>query len=202
MNEIEKRVALYGSSVTKLRDILQGTYPQELSVSRTILIKTEGGFIPDPDDLVDVKIKLIDNASVLSVKQGSWHSASKRFEYETHFRRTDLDQLIYSIVALGVDHFILLSTKRSIWHTPNCIVTIDEYVHADSALIEVEAKQGHNEAVVDEIFKDLELTPMESNQTVAFIEAINSSKGVQIDMTKITPDEVAARMLKDHENAK
>lgn len=198
MKEIEKRTTVNGREVAKLKKKLLETLPLEERITRTILIKTGEGFEPDVDDLLDIKIKLIDDTSILSVKKGSWHNDSKRLEYETRFERDDLAQLIHSLSLLSIDKFILLSTRRFVWHTSDCIITIDEYLHADSALVEVEAKDEHGEPSIDQTFHDLGLMPMGSPETIAFIKAINSSSDVRIDISKITPENLAERMLEAH----
>jgi len=169
-------------------------------VRRTMLIKTGKQFAPDPDELVDIKIKLIGSHSILSVKCGSWHADAVRQEHETRFRRTDLAALIASLAALGNQTFILLTTSRSIWRHAALTITLDEYLNAHGkALFEVEAAdQTQGEKAIDALFAALGIKPMDSPATIAFINDINSSKDVHIDLRTVSPEAAAKAMMQLH----
>lgn len=175
-------------------------YTPSSTVRRTILIKTGEGFVPDPTSLVDIKVKLIENESILSVKYGVWHTDTARQEYETRFERSDLASLIASLMIFNYDKFILLSTQRSIWETNGLTVTLDEYSNAgNKALFEVEATDNSKgEADIDQFFASLGVLPMGSAATIAFIGEINQSEDVQIDLRENSPEDVAALMLRSH----
>jgi hypothetical protein len=47
------------------------------------------------------------------------------------------------------------------------VITLDEYPKLDQALFEVElADAAASEALIDEVFADLDLRPMDSEQTI------------------------------------
>ncbi len=200
MREVEKRLGLDAAKAATLKAKINAAFVRATCIRRTILIKTGEGFVPDPKSLVDIKIKLIDNESILSVKYGSWHGDTARQEYETHFERNDLSALIASLSVLSYDHFILLSTLRSVWRTEGATVTLDEYANADRrALFEVEAGDGSaGEECVDRVFERLNVTPMGSPATIAFINEINTSKDVRVKLHERAPEEAAALMLRNH----
>ena len=91
MKEAEKRAGLTLAEAANLKSKLNSIYAYKSSVKRSVLVKVDNAdFSPSPDSLVDVKIKLIDGDSLLSVKHGSWHGDTAREEYEVNFDRSDL----------------------------------------------------------------------------------------------------------------
>lgn len=203
MKEVEKRLGLNEAEAVNLKTKIAAAYVLEKCIRRTILIKTGEGFVPDPNSLVDIKIKLIDSDTVLSVKRGSWHGDIAREEHDTRFHRGDLAQLIASLFLFSYDHFILLSTLRSVWKTEGATVTLDQYANAGKrALFEVEADGGstsESKKYIDQIFAQLDVTPMDSPATIAFINEINTSEDVRVNLNERTPEEIAALMLRNHE---
>jgi hypothetical protein len=198
MKEIEKRLGLGAAEAMTLKEKIASTLPLVERVPRTILIKTGEGFVPDPDSLVDIKVKLIGDQSILSVKHGSWHGDAERREYETRFQRSDLPQLLGSLSILPLHNFILLSSLRSVWQSNDCMLTLDEYTNTDKALFEAEALGTGGEASVDQVFSDFGIAPMDSPATITFIEGVNQSRDVQINFHERSPEEVAALMLRSH----
>lgn len=198
MIETEKRLGLGSLEAADLKEKIIDTFTFSQQIPRTILVKTGDGFVPDRDSLVDIKVKLIGNDSILSVKHGSWHGDTVRREYETRFDRADLSNVLGSLLTLSYSKFILLSTLRTIWQADNCTITLDEYTNVDKALFEVEVSESGSEKDVDDIFNDLGVMPMDSPATIAFIEEVNRSKDVQIDMLERLPDDVASFMLRSH----
>ncbi|HEU5187480.1 MAG TPA: hypothetical protein VFT87_03175 [Candidatus Saccharimonadales bacterium] len=198
MIEIEKRLGLGSLEAADLKESLVDTFTFSEQVPRTILVKTGEGFVPDRDSLVDIKVKLIGDDSILSIKHGSWHGGTARQEYETRFDRADLSSVLGSLLVLSYSKFILLSTLRTVWRAEHCIITLDEYTNVDKALFEVEATESGSEKDVDRVFKDLEIAPMDSSATINFIEGINRSKDVQIDLLERVPDDTAAFIIQSH----
>lgn len=203
MREVEKRLGLSELEAASLKSKIDTAYNLEKCIHRTILIKTGEGFVPDPDSLVDIKIKLIDNDTVLSVKHGSWHGDVAREEHDTRFHRGDLAQIIASLAVFSYDHFILLSTRRSVWKADSATITLDQYANAGKrALFEVEADGNlgdESEGRIDRIFTQLGIVPMDSSATIAFINEINTSKDVRINLREQSPEDVAMLMLRSHE---
>jgi len=200
MKEIEKRLGLQPRETANLKKKINSVFTLTKTVRRTILIKTGKGFVPDPTTLVDIKVKLIDNDSILAIKHGVWHADAARQEYETRFERTDLANLIAGLTVLSYDKFILLSTLRSVWEADGLIVTLDEYTNAGGkALLEIEtADNSRGEADIDQAFARLGVRPMGSAATITFISEVNQSADVQIDLLKESPEAVAALMVGNH----
>lgn len=200
MKETEKRLGLQSQNVAALKKKVDDVYTLSRVVRRSLLIKTGKDFVADPKTLVDIKIKLIEDESLFSVKHGVWHADTTRQEYETRFERSDLASLLASLRILTYDKFILLSTRRSIWETDGFIVTLDEYTNAGGkALFEVETTRDlKDEADIDKLFASLGVLPMDSAATIAFISEVNQSDGVQIDLRKKSPEDVASLMLRSH----
>lgn len=198
MKELEKRRGLTGKEVRELKAHIGDYYTPKEEVRRTLLIKVQNDdFTADPNELIDIKIKLIDNDSLLAVKYGSWHGDALREEHEINFNRDDLSSLINFLHLLTFGKFILVSTKRTIWQSEGLIVTLDEYQGLDRALFEIEAHNHSNESKIDEAFMQLGIAPMDSSETVEFVNSINKD-GFQIQLGKVTPRNLAERMIELH----
>lgn len=201
MKEIERRLGLGKDQSDALKQKLDDRLTRVGSVARTVLVNVNGeGFVPDPSATTDVKVKLIGDDSILSVKRGSWHSDAAREEYEINFRRADLANVIGATSVLGSNKFILLSTLRTSWQDGGLTHTLDEYSNVGQSLYEIEASGELGEEHVNQAFADLGVTPMTSAETIDFIGSINEHPDTQIDLAGMTAAEVAVRMLEVHPN--
>lgn len=198
MKEIEKRRGLNGKEIQKLRARINSRYAPTKEVRRTLLIKVENDdFTADPNEKVDIKVKMIDDNTLLAVKHGSWHGDTTRQEYEVHFNRNNLSSLISFLQLLTFGKFVLVSTKRTIWQPEGLTITLDEYQGLNKALFEVETDGHSDESKIDGAFKQLGITSMDSKETVEFVNSINQA-GAKISLEQTTPQELASRMLELH----
>ena len=198
MEEIEKRKGLNGQEVQKLNARINSLHTPTKEVHRTLLIKVENDdFTANPTELVDIKVKLIDDDTLLAVKHGSWHSDTARQEYEVNFDRNDLSSLISFLRLLTFSKYVLVSTKRTIWQPKGLVITLDEYQGLDKALLEVEADGHSDESRIDAVFKQLGTAPMNSDETVQFVNSINQA-GEKINLEQTTPEELAGHMVELH----
>ena len=202
MKEIEKRLGLDYQQSSTLKDKLNSRLSRESSIARTVLVNVNGdGFTPDPEAMTDVKVKLIGEDSILSIKYGSWHGDALREEYDINFRRSDLANVIGGVSVVGSDKFILLSTLRTTWRDGDLMHTLDEYGNVGQSLFEVEASGSFDETHVDQAFTRLGVMPMDSAETVNFINAINQHPATRIDLAMVSAQEVARQMLEVHSHA-
>lgn len=200
MKESEKRAGLSLEQATALKPKLDSIYTRDSSVRRSVLVKVDNDdFSPSPESLVDMKIKLIDNNSLLSVKHGSWHGDTAREEYEVNFNRDNLADLLSSFKLLGHFRYIMLSTVRTIWTASGLVITLDEYGKLGKALFEVELEHGDDsEQLIDDVFASLGVAPMNSAQTVDFIASLNRSKAIQLDLNVTEPSTAARAIVEAH----
>lgn len=198
MKEIEKRRGINGQEIQELRARTNSHYAPTKEVKRTLLIKVENDdFTSDPNVLVDIKVKMIDDSTLLAVKHGSWHGDAARQEYEVHFDRNNLSSLISFLHLLTFGKFVLVSTRRTIWQTEGLTITLDEYQGLDKALFEVETDGHEDESKIDEAFALFGVAPMNSEETVEFVNSINQA-GAKISLEQTTPQELAGRMVELH----
>lgn len=197
MQETELRLGLTLTAARLLKPALDAAHVRKSIVNRIVIVKVANDdFSPDPAALIDIKVKLIGDETLLSVKYGSWHGDAVRQEYEVNFRRDDLPNLLAVLKLLGYTKFIVLSTVRTTWLGSGVVLTLDEYPKLDRGLFEVElAETTGTETQISSVFTDLGLTPMDSEQTVSFIADINQSQKIQIDLDRLQPTEFADRLL-------
>lgn len=196
MNEIEKRLGLDKKQSIALRDQLVAKFGEPKTMMRTFLIKVDNqNFLPDPNSLIDIKIKLINNKSIWSTKYGSWHADACRKEFEIHFYRTDLENVIETLHLHQYRYFVLFSTIRSAWKKDKLIYTLDEYKSLPKSLFEIEAENDGDEDLVLKAFDSLSLKPMDSIETISFINSLNQYPAVQIDLNLVSPKELAKQMI-------
>lgn len=199
MKEIEKRLGLNQSDSNLLKEKLNNRFEPIDSTGRTVLVKVEGeGFQPDPNVLVDLKVKLIGPDSILSIKHGSWHGDVQRDEYDIHFNRNDLAQVIGGLSVFGYDKFVMFSTLRTTWRDEELMYTLDEYRNIGQSLFEVEAEGNAKETQVNDAFANLGIEPMGSDDTIAFISGLNQHRSAQVDLSNMTPFMVANQMIEAH----
>jgi len=133
MKETEKRIGLDGAAAQQLKQAVDSRYSRKSVVGRTVIVKVENDdYSPDPGALIDIKIKLVGDDSLLSVKYGSWHGDAARREYEVHFTRTDLANLLAAFGLLGYTKYIVLVTVRTTWADSRVVITLDEYTQLGS----------------------------------------------------------------------
>ncbi|MGH3938419.1 MAG: hypothetical protein ACRDTG_07245 [Pseudonocardiaceae bacterium] len=198
MQEAEKRAGLTIEAARRIKLATDELYQRKKVVNRTIVVKVDNeDFSPNPEALVDVKIKLIDDQLLLSVKCGSWHGDMVRHEYEVNFYRSDLGNLLTILKIFGHSRFIILEATRTIWTTNILIITLDEYYEIGKALFEVELEDFETgaEEAINQVFASLGLTPMNSERTIDFIGSLNSAKEIQVDLDRLEPVDLARKLL-------
>ena len=201
MQESEKRVGLAIEVARQLKLATDERYMRSRVVDRTVVVKVDNpDFSPNPDALIDIKTKLIDDKALLSVKYGSWHGDTVRQEYEVNFCRDDLASVLSILKLFGHSKFVVLTTTRTIWMADSVVITLDEYNQIGKALFEVELKDPElgEETAIDQVFASLDLIPMDSAQTIAFIGSLNSAKEIQVDLDQCGPVELARELLVRH----
>jgi adenylate cyclase class IV len=200
MRETEMRLGLPLAQARQLKLTLDTTYPRKSVVNRVVIVKVDNNdFSPDPAAMIDIKAKLIGDQTLLSVKYGSWHGDAVREEYEVNFRRADLPNLLAVLGLFGYTKFIVLATIRTTWLGMGVLITLDEYPKLGQALFEVElADVMTSETLISDVFAELGLTPMNSEQTICFIRGLNESREIQIDLASKQPAEVAHQILAEH----
>lgn len=90
-----------------------------------------------------------------------------------------------------------MSTKRTIWQPEGLTITLDEYQGLDKALFEIETDGHQDENKIDEAFEQFGTSPMNSEETVEFVNSINKT-AMQINLEDVTPKELAQRMVELH----
>ncbi|MGH3549009.1 MAG: hypothetical protein ACRDQU_13040 [Pseudonocardiaceae bacterium] len=201
MRETEKRTGLNLEAALRLKDAVDDRYARKSVVNRTVVVKVgNDDFSPDPDALIDIKIKLIGDLVLLSVKYGSWHGDTTRSEHEVRFRREDLGSMVDILKLFGHAKFIVLTTVRTTWVSAGVVITLDEYGKIGQALFEVELDDSTSgdEQLIDDVFRSLGIVPMNSGQTVKFIRTINQAKEIQVDLNHVPTDELAREILAGH----
>jgi adenylate cyclase class IV len=200
MNEIEKRIGLQLEDAQRLKSELDERYARKSVANRTVIVKVDNNdFSPNPDALVDIKTKLIGDQTLLSAKLGSWHGDSRRREYEVHFRREDLPNMLAVLGLLGYTKFIVLAAIRTTWAGAGVNITLDEYPKLAKALFEVELENPEAaESLIDDVFSSLGLAPMDSQQTISFIASLNNSREIQVDLETTEPYDIAHEILTGH----
>lgn len=167
MQEVEKRAGLTSDVARRVKLAVDERYARKKVVNRTVFVKVDNeDFSPNPEAFVDIKVKLIDDHTLLSVKCGSWHGDTVRHEYEVSFRPSDLGNLLTILKLFGHSRFIVLKTVRTIWTANGVIITLDEYHKIGKALFEVELEdfRTSTEAAIDRIFASLGLEAMDSEK--------------------------------------
>lgn len=198
MREAEKRTGLTLKAARCLKSAIDDQYSRKSVVNRTVIVKVDNDdFSPNPDVLIDIKVKLIDDQTLLSVKYGSWHGDTARSEHEVRFRREDLGAMLDILKLLGYTKFIVLTTVRTTWVSLGVVITLDEYSEIGQALFEVELADNasHDEQLIDDVFRSLGIAPMNSERTVEFIGALNQAKGIQVDLNRIQSDRFAQDIM-------
>lgn len=192
---------LDAAQVKALWPVLHSRMPEgSAAIRRTVLVKVDRpDFLPDPMARSEIKVKLIDSDTVLSIKRGSWHGDATREEFDIPFARTDLENVLGGLRALGWSRFVLMCTRRRSWTLGGLIYSIDEYRFDGRALLEIQSAEPDGEGLIDEAFSGLGLTPMDSPQTIACIGALNRDESIQIDLDKLAPEDVAGRMRSEHD---
>lgn len=201
MQETEKRAGLKLETAWLLKSALDDRYVRKSVANRTVVVKVDNDdFSPNPDALIDIKTKLIGDQTVLSVKYGSWHGDTARNEHEVKFRREDLGDMFNILKLFGHTKFIVLTTVRTTWVSIGVVITLDEYSKIGQALFEVELEDdtSSEEKLIDDVFRSLGIAPMNSEQTVEFIGALNQIKEIQVDLDRIQSDELAREILTEH----
>lgn len=200
MREIEKRTSLYGDDILACKYTMDSRAEQGTVSKRTVLINMAGeGYTPNPKATTDIKVKLIDDENILSIKQGSWHADTSREEYEVSFHRHSLAGVIGGLSVMGCERFVLLSSTRTTWYGNGLMHTLDEYQGLGRALFEIEANEaGIGEDDIDQAFSELQLRPMGSPETVAFITGLNEDPRTHVDTNLASNTEIAERMLGEH----
>lgn len=201
MKETEKRVGLTLTAAVGLKPSVDARYTHKSTVKRAVVVKVDNDdFSPNPDTMIDIKTKLIGDQTVLSVKHGSWHDDTARQEYDVNFRREDLGALFAVMKLLGYAKFIVLTTVRTTWLGNGVVITLDEYSKIGKALFEVELKDSSSddESLIDKVFTALELSPMNSAETVTFISELNGSKEIQVDLDHVDVHDFAQSILEGH----
>lgn len=198
--ELEKRAGLGLDEARQVKKIMPTLGVDPTQLKRTIAVKVENeDFSPDPAADVDVKIKLMDDVSLLSVKKGSWHADAARDELEVRFERGDLSSLVAIMSLVGFNRFIVFSTLRTTWRVGSLTVTLDEYQDLDCALFEIEAGPPATVSDIDKLFAEIGVTPMTSDETVAFIARLNGHSRARFDLTaNATVSSLAKTMVALH----
>jgi adenylate cyclase class IV len=201
MQETEKRAGLTLEDALRLKSAIDDRYTRKSVANRTVVVKVDNDdFSPNPDALIDIKTKLIGDQTLLSVKYGSWHGDTARSEHEVRFRREDLGAMLDILKLFGHTKFIVLTTVRTTWVSLGVAITLDEYSEIGQALFEVELEDNtsRDELLIDDVFRSLGITPMDSERTVEFIGAINQAKEIQVDLDRMQVDELATEILTGH----
>jgi hypothetical protein len=100
---------------------------------------------------------------------------------------------------LGYTKFIMLATVRTTWTGDGVVITLDEYGKAGKALFEVELEDAcAGQGLIDAVFASLDLAPMNSAETVAFVSSLNRVTEIQADLASVAPDALAAEILAGH----
>jgi hypothetical protein len=199
MNEIEKRSGLTGPKSDAIKEKISQHYSTSEVIRRTILVAIQGdSFTTDPNTLLDLKVKLMDDKTLFAAKYGSWHGGTSRQEYEINFDRHDLADIIGFLSILNHRKFVLLSTQRTVWRPDDLMITLDEYRGLDHSLLEIEAVGHEDEQKIDEAFAMLGVMPMTSQETIKFVNQLNHAPGVQIDLATTSPEAIARKMVQLH----
>ncbi|MGH3831598.1 MAG: hypothetical protein ACRDRS_14325 [Pseudonocardiaceae bacterium] len=201
MQEKEKRAGLPLEVALRLKSAINDRYTHKSISSRTVVVKVDNDdFSPNPDSLVDIKIKIVGGEALLSVKYGSWHGDIARREHEVRFLREDLGEMLAVLKLFGHTKFIVLANVRTTWASTGVVITLDEYNKIGKALFEVELEDGASgdEQLIDEVFRSLNIEPMNSERTVEFISRLNEAKETQVDLHCIQSDELAREILIRH----
>jgi adenylate cyclase class IV len=200
MRETEMRLGLPLEQGQQLKPTLDAVYTRKSVVNRVVIVKVDNNdFSSNPATMIDIKTKLIGDQTLLSVKHGSWHGDTAREEYEINFRREDLPSLLAVLVLFGYTKFIVLATVRTTWLGVGVVITLDEYSKLGQALFEVELSDATaSETLIEDVFADLGLIPMNSEQTISFIGGLNECQEIQVDLTNSQPAEIAGQILAEH----
>lgn len=201
MQEVEKRAGMTIEAARLLKLATDERYTLMKVVDRTVVVKVDNeDFSPNPGARIDIKTKLIDDQTLLSVKCGSWHGDTARQEYEVNFCRDDLGNVLAMLKIFGYSKFIILATTRTIWTAKSVIITLDEYHRIGKALLEVELEDAGigDEDAIDQVFASLGLEPMDSARTIAFISSLNSAKEIQVDLDKCETADLIRELLTGH----
>jgi adenylate cyclase class IV len=200
MRETEMRLGLPLEQGQQLKLTLDAAYTRKSVVSRVVIVKVDNNdFTPNPAAMIDIKTKLIGDQTLLSVKYGSWHGDVAREEYEINFRREDLPDLLAVLGMFGYTKFIILATIRTTWLGTGVVITLDEYPKLGQVLFEVElADATASETLIEDVFADLGLAPMNSEQTISFIRGLNECREIQVDLASSQPAEIAGHILAEH----
>ena len=201
MRETEKRAGLTLEAARCLKPAINDRYSRKSIINRTVVVKVDNDdFSPDPDVRTDIKVKIIGDETLLTVKYGSWHEDTARSEHEVRFRREDLGAMLDILKLLGHTRFIVLKTARTTWVSVGVVITLDEYSEVGQALFEVELEDNmsSDEQLIDEVFRSLGIAPMNSERTVEFIGALNQAKEIQVDLGHIQSEEFAREILTGH----
>jgi len=199
MQELEKRCGLNEGDAKTVREEISARFPVAGLLHRTVIVKVDNDdFSPDPKALLDIKIKLVENDTFLSVKTGSWHGDTMRHEFEVRFNRTDLANLLHVLTLLSFDKFIVLNTIRTIWKIDGLTATLDDYPALRRSLFEIEATSPYGEQDIDNLYKAFDVVPMSSAETIDFIRSINATREIQFDLATSSPDALVEAVLASH----
>ncbi|WKZ27739.1 MAG: CYTH domain-containing protein [Candidatus Dojkabacteria bacterium] len=154
-------------------------------------------FTPNPDSLIDLKVRTTEEKGLLTVKYGNWHTGTAREEHEISFNpETEITAVMNILRLLGRQTFIISYLERFEYHFENIIITKDVYKSMPgSILLELEVGvQNENEVEsaekkIDNLMAELQLETLDSEGTKRFIADMNAIKEYQVSFVSQSVDE-------------
>lgn len=194
MIEVEKRVFLSPEKLEELKHFFEqnGKFLKTFKRFTVVSIDRSDFIISQStkDNPLDIRVRSTGENSKLTVKYGNWHNDKGRQEVELPFKTEDFLGAITMLNLMGLKYFISTYIERFAYEYKGFEITLDKYFTSDKCLMEVELlvkdqnKTTEAEKEIRSLLKDLNLTEMDKEEFVDWVQQMNLDKKVQLNLDK------------------
>ena len=193
MLEVEKRVLLTNSNLFQatILDLATLNYKTKRF---TMVNVSHSNFQPDPNRLIDLKVRTTGDTGTIVTKYGNWHSDASRQEYEIKFKTLDLGNLLNTLKLLGYKYYVSTYITRTLYTYNDFRLTFDQYHSMEATIFEIELNVENKDEVVeaehriDSFLLEHSLKPLNSKETIELISRMNSIPECQVNFDTLDVD--------------
>lgn len=189
--EVERRALIDDKELPKIISYLEKNGKQKIGHKRfSICYVKNKDITADPDNPIDLRVKITNGQGELSLKYGDWHSAASREEYGLSLDAGNVEAALKMLNRLGFKWGILAYTERKEFVLSDLVVSIDDHYDYSQTFIEIEVLcESENEIPVAEsrildLFEDLGLEVLDSQGMQDFFNDVNKREKWKFDFTK------------------
>lgn len=189
--EVERRALVDDSRLPKIIGYLDANGKEVKRHKRfSICYVKNQDITADPDNPIDLRVRITNGRAELSLKYGDWHSASAREEYGLPFDIANIETLLKMNFRIGFKWGILAYTERRDFVVNDLLVSIDDHADYPRTLIEIEkvcdAKNDIPlaESEIGKLFETLGLKILDSVALRKVYEEVNAREKWRFDFTK------------------